>query len=204
MLKKFITLSIILTMSSPAFAEMMTVEAVTPFSTENPTPTLKVKVLEDCELDENFVVKKGTTITGKTTDVVSPKRLKRDASFSFIPERYTNNGITYEFQDEYIGKYATKIDKKELAKSASLTVGNFFVQGLSLGVNAVTGAIKNEEGNRFKSSAVNVYEHSPFSYVENGNELNIQTGDIFYLKFKTKKDNDEEQPNYEYTPIENN
>lgn len=73
MLKKFITLSIILTMSSPAFAEMMTVEAVTPFSTENPTPTLKVKVLEDCELDENFVVKKGQQLQEKRLMWFRPK-----------------------------------------------------------------------------------------------------------------------------------
>ena len=90
-------------------------------------------------------------------------------------------------------------DKKELAKSASLTVGSYFVKGLSLGVNAVEGAIKNEEGNRFKSSVVNVYENTPFSYVETGNELNILEGDIFWLKFKTPKDeqDSDETQNYE-------
>ena len=93
------------------------------------------------------------------------------------------------------------MDKKELAKSASLTVGSYFVKGLSLGVNAVEGAIKNEEGNRFKSSVVNVYENTPFSYVETGNELNILEGDIFWLKFKTPNDEEDSEnaPNYEYT-----
>ena len=111
------------------------------------------------------------------------------------------DGAMHTFNENLKGKYSMHMDKKELAKSASLTVGSYFVKGLSLGVNAVEGAIKNEEGNRFKSSVVNVYENTPFSYVETGNELNILEGDIFWLKFKTPNDEEysENAPNYEYT-----
>ena len=194
MLKKIIFGCIGLLFASPVLAVTMKVEALTPFSTENPQPAMRVKLLDDCALSDTLVLLKGDVLSGKTTDVVSPKRLKRDATFSFIPETYTDTpGITHNIESEFKGKYSLPIDKKDLAKNASLTVGSYFVKGLSLGYNAIEGAVKNEEGNRFKSSAVNVYENTPFSYVETGNELNILTGDIFFLKFKTQKSDDDEE-----------
>ena len=194
MLKKIIFGCIGLMIASPVMAVTMKVEALTPFSTENPQPTMSVKLLEDCELSDTLFLLKGDTLSGKTTDVVSPKRLKRDATFSFIPETFTDTtGVTHHIEGEYKGKYAFPLDKKDLAKNATLTVGSFFVKGLSLGYNAIEGAVKNEEGNRFKSSAVNVYENTPFSYVETGNELNILTGDIFLLKFKTSPSEEDEE-----------
>lgn len=200
MLKKIIIGCLAVLISSPVFAVSVKVKALSPFSTENPSETMSVELLEDCELTDNLTLYKGDILYGKTSDVVSPKRLKRDASFSITPETYVRkDGSMHEFNENLIGKYSMHTDKKELAKSASLTVGSYFVKGLSLGVNAVEGAIKNEEGNRFKSSVVNVYENTPFSYVETGNELNILEGDIFWLKFKTPKDeqDSDETQNYE-------
>ena len=85
-----------------------------------------------------------------------------------------------------------------------LSVGNHFVKGISLGYHAVEGAVKNEEGNRFKSSAVSVYESTPFSYVEKGEEIVIPKNNIFILNFKVKgEENEEDKPNYEFTPLEN-
>lgn len=212
MFKKFIIGCFTLMMSSPVLAVTVKVEAVTPFSTENPQETMTVKLLEDCELTDTIILHKNDLIYGKTTDVVSPKRLKRNASFAIIPLSYSDSeGNIHTFNEQYKGKYSIPIDKKELAKNATLSVGSFFIKGLSLGVNAIEGAVKNEEGNRFKSSAMNVYENTPFSYVETGYELNILTGDIFWLKFKTKQDEQDEQeeqsetteeetlPNYDYT-----
>ncbi len=204
--KLFLCSAILVMTSAAAIAKNVKVEALTPFSTENPVEKMEVKVLEEAELDD-LVLEKGFILSGKTTDVVSPKRLKRDATFSFIPETYTDkSGQVHTFPENYKGKYGMPLDKKGLVKNAGLTVGGFFVKGLSLGYNAVEGAVKNEEGNRLKSSAVNVYENSAFSYIENGQELSILTGDIFLLKFKLKSDKDEEEdlPNYEYTPIDNN
>lgn len=202
MLKKILFGCLLTLIASPVLAVSVKVKALTPFSTENPADTISVELLEDCELSDTLTLYKGDIIYGKTSDVISPKRLKRNASFSVIPESYVSkDGAMHTFNENLKGKYSMHMDKKELAKSASLTVGSYFVKGLSLGVNAVEGAIKNEEGNRFKSSVVNVYENTPFSYVETGNELNILEGDIFWLKFKTPNDEEDSEnaPNYEYT-----
>lgn len=201
MVKKLI-LSLLtgLVVSAPAVAVSMKVEALSSFSTENPKNTITVKLLKDCKLSDELTLMEGDVVYAKVTDVVSPKRLKRDASFSVVPETYTDkNGITHTFEDTYTGKYSSEIDKKELAKSATLSVGNYFVKGLSLGVNAVEGAVKNEEGNRLKSSAKSIYENTPLSFVEVGEELEIQSGDVFIFKFKTKRDEENDAPNYDYT-----
>ena len=52
-----------------------------------------------------------------------------------------------------------------------------------MGVAAVEGAVKNQEGNRFKSSVSSVYEVTPFSYARKGEDLDVKTGQIFFLKF---------------------
>ena len=82
-----------------------------------------------------------------------------------MPLSYKNeNGEVIEIKGYYPAKYSTKLNKGEIAKTAALGVGSFFVKGLSLGYSAVEGAIKNEKNNRFKSSVTEVYEDSPFSY----------------------------------------
>ena len=98
------------------------------------------------------------------------------------------------------GKYSAKleIDKGQIAKSAALGVGNYFVKGISMGYYAVEGAVKNESDNRFKSSAKSVYENSPFAYVEKGQDIEIKVNDIFGLKFDV--DNEDEENEKETTP----
>lgn len=202
MLKKFLCVCGILLFAPSVFAATMCVRAVTPFSTEKPTDTMTVKLLEEYQLSDTVTLPIGTVINGTVSDVVSPKRLKRDATFSFTAQKYNDgHGLSGDFDKNYTGRYYQKIDKKELAKNTSLTVGSFFVKGLSLGVNAVQGAIKNEEGNRFKSSAKSVYDNSPLSYVEEGQELDIKPNDIFWIKFKNSS---EDEPNYEYYPNQAN
>lgn len=204
--KIFFVLFIILSGSfTGAYAQTVEVAALQEFSTENPPQTISVKVIDQLELTEDIVINPGETLNGNLTDVVSPKRLKRDAGFSFKPTSYTDSqGNTYQISSDITASYTTRIDKGGLAKSAALGVGNFFVKGLSMGVAAVSGAVKNEEGNRFKSSAVSVYEASPVSLVEKGEDLNIGLYQTFYLKFpdvkknETKDDNTIKGQNYSY------
>lgn len=195
----FSFLIIISCMFSQAYAQTVEVSSLNKFSTENPPKSISVKLLEPLELSENTVLNAGAIIQGDLFDVVSPKRLKRDADFSFKPTSYTEiDGKTYQMDPHIKASYTTPLDKGQMAKSAALGVGNFFVKGLSMGVAAVSGAVKNEEGNRFKSSAVSVYESSPFSYVEKGEDIYIDVDQHFYLKFskdkKAENANDEEKP----------
>lgn len=204
MRKIFLYSIIILTMiSQPVFAKAIAVQALDDFSTENPSSTMRVKTLEDIVINENTTINSGDIVEGKIVDVASPKRLKRDASFTFVPLSYTDiNGKTFDIKGYYPAKYTTKLNKGELAKTAALGVGNFFVKGLSLGYSAVEGAVKNEKDNRFKSSINSVYEDSPFSYVEKGEEIVIKKEQNFFLNFKIKDDSDDENlPNYQYEEL---
>lgn len=182
-------------------AKTIPVEALADFSTEKPVSTYALKILDDIELDSNTNLKNGYIIEGKIVDVSDPKRLKRDANFVFVPEKYKElDGRIVAIKGYYPAKYTTKLNKKEIAKSAALSVGNLFVKGLSMGYSAVEGAIKNEQDNRLKSTVNAVYEKSPLSYVEKGSQLEIKAGDVFLLNFKVKEE--ENLPNYEYQKLD--
>lgn len=199
------TLLILGMISQPVFAKAIAVQALDDFSTENPSSSMRIKMLEDVVLDDNVSLNFGYIVSGKIVDVTDPKRLKRDASFTFVPLTYTDlNGITVDIKGYYPARYTTKLDKGELAKTAALGVGSFFVKGLSLGYSAIEGAVKNEKDNRFKSSVNEVYEDSPFSYVEKGGEILIQKEQNFFLNFdeKDEEENDRNLPNYTYVELD--
>ena len=198
-----LTLGVSVLSFSTVYAETIKACAVTPFSTENPSKTMKFKVIEEVDYDD-ITLPQGSLVTASVMDVISPKRLKRNASFTLVPQTYTDkSGHVRKFTYKYLCKYSLPLDKKDMAIKAGATVGGFFVKGLSLGVSAVRGAIENDEDNRFKSAAVRVYDDSPISMVENGDEINLKEGDIFYLKFRTKteilEEEEHSEPNYTYT-----
>lgn len=204
-MKKFCwTIFLLLIMlSQPVLAKPIAVEALSDFTTENPPKEMSIKLLEDVAVDDTLTIKAETIVDGNVVDVTDPKRLKRNASFTFVPTSYKDErGQVVVIKNYYPAKYTTKVNKGQLAKSAALGVGSFFVKGLSIGYSAVEGAIKNEKDNRFKSSVTEVYQDSPLSYVEKGEELVIEKGQLFFLNFKTKDDvPEEDKPNYEYTEL---
>lgn len=204
-MKKFCwTIFLLLIMlSQPVLAKPIAVEALSDFTTENPPKEMSIKLLEDVAVDDTLTIKAETIVEGNVVDVTDPKRLKRNASFTFVPTSYKDErGQVVVIKNYYPAKYTTKINKGQLAKSAALGVGSFFVKGLSIGYSAVEGAIKNEKDNRFKSSVTEVYQDSPLSYVEKGEELVIEKGQLFFLNFRTKDDvPEEDKPNYEYTEL---
>ena len=186
----------ILSMFTQTYAQTIEVQSLNKFSTENPPQSISVKIMSPVQLSENEYIDSGVTLNGDLIDVVSPKRLKRDASFSFKPNSYTDlDGKNVTITSDITAKFTTHIDKADIAKSAALSVGNHFVKGLSMGVAAVSGAVKNEEGNRLKSSAISAYEASPVSYINKGEDIVIETDQVFLLKFpnvKNKKDENQE------------
>ena len=185
---------IIIGMLSGVCAKTIEVVSLSDFSTANPPKSITVQLLDSVNLDESTTISEGAVVQGKVVDVVSPKRLKKDATFSFIPTSYqVGNEETKIIHNVVVAKYSKTLDKKKLVKSAAVGVGGLFVKGLSTGVAAVEGAIKNEEGNVLKSTAVSVYKASPVSYVEKGKDLEIKTNQIFYLKFPKVEDEDDEK-----------
>lgn len=197
---------LLIILSQPVLAKPIAVEALSNFTTENPPKEMSIKLLEDIAVDDTLTIKAETIVDGNVVDVTDPKRLKRNASFTFVPTSYKDErGQVVVIKNYYPAKYTTKVNKGQLAKSAALSVGNFFVKGLSIGYSAVEGAIKNEKDNRFKSSVTEVYQDSPLSYVEKGEELVIEKGQLFFLNFRTKDDvPEEDKPNYEYTELSPN
>lgn len=178
-------------------AETMQVMSLSDFSTENPSEFIELRLYDDFKLDEILDLPCGYEVKARVVDITTPKRLKRNASFYIIPVSYRDlNGKEFVIEDEIKGKFSPKfnIDKVDVVKSAALTVGNHFVKGISAGYYAIEGAVKNQEGNRFKSGVVSLYEKSPLSYINNGNELEIKKGDCFSFKFKAQ-DADEESEN---------
>lgn len=185
MKKLLLTLAVILVTAGVCLAEDMKVKALCDFSTDSPSE-IRVQTLQAMQLDEGVFIDAGSVVTGMMIDVIPAKRLKRDATFSFMPTSYTTpQKVRYKINRKYVGKFSPKIeiDKAELAKSAALSVGDFLVNGLSTGFYAIQGAVKDEKGNRFVSSVNNVYENSFLSYVEKGGATCIKAESLFTFKF---------------------
>jgi hypothetical protein len=198
--KFFKLLLISLLCAAPACAKTIQAAALEDFSTAKPSKEMKITTLTDLYVDGANLVPQGAEVVGEITDVTSPKRLKRDASFAFVPRYYTDaQGHTVMIKGQYTGRYTTALNKGQLTKTAALTAGNYvFVKGFSTGVTLLEGAVKNQEGNRLKSGVTAAYKSSPLSYIEEGKDIEIKKGEVFLLNFKTVEDEQENKPNYEY------
>ena len=210
-MKKIILILSAFLIINPVIAKSVKVEALSDFSTANPSKTWKVKIVEGFVLNDETVVHPNTIIEGDVIDVSSPKRLKRAASFKFVPKRYYDPqvGYTKDVEKEFQGKYSSKTEMTagNIAKKGALTAGNVLVGSfVAPAVGLVEGAIKNGEGNRAKSAVVSAYENTPLSYASKGKELEFKKGQVFIMNFKLKTDNEEiieNKPNYSYE-ISNN
>ncbi len=165
-------------------ARVIKVAAESNFTTAEPPETWKVSLVEDVVTNTGQLLKAGSVIEGRITDVQQPKRLKRDASFVFIPIMfYDVDGNKYEIKYHIEGKYdmLAKMEAKKLVKTGILTAGNFVVPGFSPCYQAVEGVYKNAEGNRIKSGAVAAFDATPLSYYQYGNELVFKKGQVFKM-----------------------
>lgn len=209
-MKKIILLLTLLSIISPAIAKNVKVEALSSFSTANPSKTWQLKVVEGFVADNGIVVHPNTIFEGRIIDVTSPKRLKRAASFTFVPLTYYDPlvGLTKDVERDFQGKYSSKTEMtaKNLAKKGALTAGNVLVGSfVAPAVGLVEGAVKNDEGNRAKSAVVSAYENTPLSYASKGKELEFKKGQVFIMNFKLKDEEQikENKPNYSYEIINN-
>ena len=208
-MKKFLLILSALLIINPVLAKTVKVEALSNFSTANPTKTWKLKVVDGFVADNGIIVHAGTIFEGDITNVTSPKRLKRAASFTFVPHTYYDPqvGITKDVKRDFQGKYSSKTEMTagNLAKKGALTAGNILVGSfVAPAVGLVEGAVKNDEGNRAKSAVVSAYENTPLSYASKGKELEFKRGQVFIMNFKLKEEETEEdKPNYSYEIINN-
>lgn len=190
---KKIILILLLLMACPVFAKNVKVEAVSDFSTENPPEVWSVKVVEGFTTKGGYPVYAGSIIKGRIENVKDPKRLKRNATFTFIPTDYFdyNTQQWFRVEQSLTAKYSSlnDVDAKSVAKTGAVAVGNKLLDGVfGPGIALVEGAVKNEQGNRAKSAVVSVYESTPLSYANKGKELVIEQGRIFVMNFKMPED----------------
>ena len=194
--------SIIVLCTQPAIAKNVKVQSMSDFSTTNPSQHLELKVVESFDIKSGVYIPAGTIIIGDVCDIKQPKRLKRNANFSFIPKEYIDvqTGEYHSIDKLIVGKYSslTDVSAAKIIEKGAVTAGNKLI-GAYVGpsVALVQGVVKNEEGNRAKSAAVAVYESTPLSYVNKGKDLEIKKDQIFVMSFKFK-DDDEEDNNNEY------
>ena len=203
-MKKLLVLTAFLIIN-PAIAKNIKVEALSDFSTANPPKTWKIKVVEGFVTDNGLTLHPNTIIEGDIIDIASPKRLKRAATFTFVPQTYYDPqfGHTKEVKRDFQGKYSAKNDitAKKIAKQGAITAGNIIVGSfVAPTVGLVEGAIKNEKGNRAKSAVVSAYESTPLSYANKGKELEFKKGQVFIMNFKlnTEEEYKTNSPNYTY------
>ena len=140
-------------------------------------------------------MKAGSVIEGEVTDVVSPKKLKRDASFGYNPlYLYDTEGNVYSLKSKVKADYGfrAKFRAKDAAKKGVLTAGGMVIPGFSYAVQTVEGIYKNEQGNRFKSGATAFVDSTPISLYKQGQEIEFKKGDVFKMNFKLDDDNEEE------------
>ena len=99
-------------MFTQAYAQTVEVSSLDKFSTDSPPKSISIKLLEPLEISDNEVYKAGVIMKGDLFDVVSPKRLKRDADFSFKPVSYTDeNGKTYQINSNITASYTEPLNK---------------------------------------------------------------------------------------------
>lgn len=188
--KKILLTLVLMFAMTPAFAGNKTVvECLNSFSSDNPSAYFTGKVVKEVEFKNGVLLRENAIIKGKVLQVVDAKRAKRDAYFVIKPLTYTDPVAkkTYTVKDD---DWEAKVvgykpfDAKETAKSAGISVANFFMQGFSTVYHFGDGFIHPASGKgRFKSGVNNAYEHSILSYVEEGNALKVRKGDCLALKF---------------------
>lgn len=187
MKKILLTIGILFCLTPTVYARTLRVESVQNFSTENPSPTYSVRVLDREEFKNGKVLEPGTVISGQVVKVQNAQRGKRNGYFEFLPSSATYNGETKTAQNPIvIAKVVgySPMEPKDLALKAVKSAAGFAVKGASQGIAFVEGVAEAQDGNRLKSGIVNVYKDSPLSFIEVGSELNIKDGDILLLKLK--------------------
>lgn len=184
----FVTLLCILIFStSIVLAETIKVTSFEPISSREPFETYQIKTMEKCKFKNGVVFDEGAVITGKTINVKSSRRGKRDAYIEFKPTQYESNGQTLNLHNEKIKAKIVRhnpLDMGEATTFIALNVVECFLPGVFEVHSFMKGYQGADEGTKMKSGFVQMYKDSPLSFIEKGNEINTEPGDILLLKIK--------------------
>lgn len=192
-MRKILILIMLILGVQAGFAQNVLVESLSDIKEGEGDVEFSAKVLEQAELKDGTVFEENSIINGKIIKTVEAKRGKRNAYIIIKPVSYTtsdsNSVISMEeknFEAKVVG-YSKK-DFKKMGLDAGLAVGGYFVKGLGQIFYFSKGLIQPDDGKSRVSTAVhNVYENTPFVYIEKGQDVDIENGDYLVLKFRKKK-----------------
>ena len=202
-MKRFLLVFVLSLIINPVMAKNIKVEALSSFSTANPSSTWKIKIKDNFIMEDGTRVRANTIVEGKVVEVSGPKSLKRNATFKFVPVKYYDpkDDKVKNVKRDFEGKYSSmsEINAKTVAKKGAVTAGNMLIGSfVAPAVGLVEGAVKNEKGNRAKSAVVSAYESTPLSYASKGKNIEIKQGQVFIMSFKQKGEEVLDEPNYTY------
>ncbi len=152
---------------------------------------------DNYEISDTIKVNKGDKITVKPIEYKKPKRAKRNGYYIVQLMKITNNEETLELNKKILCKMrpSTPKDFKEFAESAGVKITGHIlkVPGFSQVVAASKGIIKPNEGqNRLVSAGKNIYESTPLTYIEKGEDFSAEKDSVLVLKFRYNKKEDKE------------
>ena len=186
MKKIFYTILFYFLITPFVFAQNILVESMTDFNTNDNEKVFSAKVVEETELSDGKIIKANSTINGTILKTVDAKRGKRNAYIVIQPESFEIDGVVHLIEDENLEAKVvgySKRDYKKTALDAGLAVGGYFVKGLSQVFYFSKGLIiPDEDKSRIKTAFHNVYENTPFVYIERGENVDIEKGDLLVLK----------------------
>lgn len=145
--------------------------------------------MEEHKLKNGINFEYGSIIKGRMLEVKLPKRGKRDAYFIFMPESYTipskkiTKSLRHKNLEAKLSGYE-KLNKIKLIEKTGVYAGGIAIPGISQAYWFSKGSIKPQKGQtRTKSGLNSVYENSPISYIEQGDELIVKEGRFLKMEF---------------------
>lgn len=162
-----------------------------------PNSILQFQAIEQYLISDIEYVEKNSILNLKVNEYVQPKRGKRDAYLKVELLSYTvpsKNDETVNIENKKLTgtlKLSTPKDVKEIAKSAGVTVAGRILKipGFSQAIAISKGLIKpNPEQNRLQSAGTNLYESTPLTLAEVGENLCIEQDSIVVIKVKESEE----------------
>lgn len=186
MKKIFYTILFYIAIAPAVLAQNILVQSMTEFEQNDNEKVFSAKVVEETELSDGKIIEANSILNGTIIKTVDAKRGKRDAYIVIQPESFEIDGVIHLIEDENLEAKVvgySKRDYKKTALDAGLAVGGYFVKGLSQVFYFSKGLIiPDDDKSRIKTAFHNVYENTPFVYVERGDEIDIEKGDLLVLK----------------------
>ncbi len=187
-MKKLLTILVLFLTMGFVCAKNVLVESMSEYTTEKTEADFRAKVLEGTEFDNGFILNKDIVLNCKIVKTVDAKRGKRNAYIVVHPVSFENpDGTVQLIEDDNLEAQVVGYSKKNFVKmgfDAGLSVGSHFVKGLGQFFYFSKGLIvPDEDKSRIGTAFNNVYENSPFVFMEKGADVKIEAGDMLILKF---------------------